>query len=264
MRMRQEVIRRSKTATVEEKVAYDVYPRPHFAYGVLRAAQQAKALGVDRISVIEFGCAGGNGLVALEGVADDVSVYTGVSIDIYGFDVGEGLPRPLDYRDLPYAWQAGQFKMDIPKLKGRLRYARLVIGDVSATVPTFLDAGDFAPIGFISFDLDFYTSTRSALLIFGGKVELTLPRVYCYFDDCIGPDHELHSEFSGELLAIKEFNEEHERMKLAPIHGLHRKRHFPAAWNDATYVLHVFDHPRYCEYLAPKLDMNLALRDSGM
>jgi len=32
--------------------------------------------------------------------------------------------------------------------------------------------------------------------------------VFCYFDDCIGEACELHSEFTGELLAIKEFNEE--------------------------------------------------------
>jgi hypothetical protein len=255
------LVERSKTASLEEKITYDVLSsRPHFAYGVYSAAKQAKALGVPRISVIEFGCAGGNGLVALEEIARAVTLELNVEIDIFGFDIGEGLPRPLDYRDLPYAWKSGQFKMDIPKLEARLTEARLVIGDVAETVVPFRESEELAPIGFVSFDLDYYTSTIAAFEIFGGGFEHILPRVYCYFDDIIGPDNELHCEFSGELLAIKEFNERDDMTKLARINGLSHKRLFPAPWNDVMYVLHSFSHPQYGTYITPEsVDMALAL-----
>ena len=259
LRFRQAMLMRSKSASLEDKIAFDVFPRPHFAYGVYNAARQAKALGIPRISAIEFGCAGGNGLVALEAVAKEVSANVGVEIDIYGFDMGEGLPRPLDYRDLPYAWQAGQFKMDVPKLQARLKTTQLVIGDVAETVGPFRQRQDVAPIGFVSFDLDYYTSTAAALRIFDGGSDHLLPRIYCYFDDIIGPDNELHTEYSGELLAIREFNDSHPMAKLAPIHGFSRKRIFTAAWNDMMYVLHAFDHPLYGRYLPTGIDMQLAL-----
>ena len=259
LRMRQAILKRSESAPLKEKIEFDALERPHFAYGVHRAAAQAKALGINHISVIEFGCAGGNGLIALESIAALVTADLGVKIDIYGFDVGEGLPKPIDYRDLPYAWKTGQFKMDIPKLEARLTTAKLVIGNVSDTVVPFLSRPDVAPIGFISFDLDFYSSTVDALKIFNGPHEKILPRAYCYFDDAIGPDNELHSEFAGELLAIKEFNESSSSSKLALIHGLGHKRTFHAVWNDVMYIMHAFEHPLYNQYIDTGIDMKLAL-----
>ena len=162
LQFRQYVLRNSKNASLEERVAFDVFERPHYAYGVYKAALQAKALGIARISALEFGCAGGNGLVALESISEEVTAALGIQIDVYGFDIGEGLPRPLDFRDLPYAWKAGQFKMDIPKLKSKLAKAELVIGDVADTVGPFSEREELAPIGFASFDLDFYSSTAAA------------------------------------------------------------------------------------------------------
>jgi hypothetical protein len=80
---------------------------------------------------------------------------------------------------------------------------------------------------------------------------------------CIGPDNELHSEFTGELLAIKNFNARHDMKKLAPINGLAHKRLFPAPWNDVMYVMHSFEHPLYGRYITPRVDMQLALEDPG-
>jgi hypothetical protein len=37
---------------------------------------------------------------------------------------------------------------------------------VKETVPSFLQGGDFPPVGFVSFDLDYYSSTADALAIF--------------------------------------------------------------------------------------------------
>lgn len=259
LKHKQERVRASGTASLAEKIDWDALPRTHFAYGMHRAALQAKGLGIHRISAIEFGCAGGNGLVELERLAATVTREVGIEFDIFGFDMGEGLPPPQDYRDLPYAWQTGQFKMDVAALNARLKKTNLVLGNVEETVPTFREGGNFAPIGFISFDLDYYSSTAHALRILEGGFKHILPRVYCYFDDIIGPDHELHSEFAGELLAISEFNQRHTTRKLAPIHGLAYKRILPAAWNDAMMVLHAFDHPLYSRYLGNTQDFDFKL-----
>ncbi len=251
----------SNDATLAEKVEWEALPRTHFGYGIHRACIQAHALGIRRISVIEFGCAGGNGLVEMEKIAGLASREIGVDVDVYGFDMGDGLPPPQDYRDLPYAWQTGQFKMDIPALEARLSFAQLVLGDVQRTVPEFRQREGLAPIGFISFDLDYYSSTSYALRILEEGHAHLLPRVYCYFDDIIGPDQELHSKFAGELLAIREFNGRHSFRKLAPINGLSHKRIFPSPWNDSMFILHAFDHPLYGNYIGHAFgtDYRLAL-----
>ena len=45
------------------------YSRPHYYHIVQNAVTEAKALGLSRISILEFGVAGGNGLVELEQIA---------------------------------------------------------------------------------------------------------------------------------------------------------------------------------------------------
>ena len=40
--------------------------RPHYAFGMLNAAREAAALGLASITAVEFGVAGGNGLLAME------------------------------------------------------------------------------------------------------------------------------------------------------------------------------------------------------
>ena len=95
------------------------------------------------------------------------------------------------------------------------------------------------PIGFVAFDLDYYSSTRSALRVF--KLQ-HLPRVYCYFDDTIWPETACHNDYTGELCAIREFNMENSGAKLCQIHGLSQTQPRKAAWNEGTYVLHDFEH----------------------
>ena len=56
--------------------------RAHFAWGVLNAAHLAACFEMPRISVIEFGVAGGNGLVELERIAKDVESLYRVGIDV--------------------------------------------------------------------------------------------------------------------------------------------------------------------------------------
>ncbi len=245
------VRRRSPFASFTEKLAWDAVDRPNYAYCLHQAALQARALEIQAITAIELGVAGGNGLVTLERLAAEVTSTTGVAIDVIGFDAGGGMPPPDDYRDLPYVWQAGLFEMNADLLRARLSSARLVLGDVTETIPAFIMERDFQPIGFVSFDLDYYSSTVAAFPLLDTPAALRLPRVFCYFDDILGDDWELHCSHVGELAAISTYNETHPHQKLAPIHGLAHKRKIPAAWNDQIYVSHDFEHPLYNRHIHP-------------
>ena len=233
--------------SVETRVRYGIWKRPQYAYGVLVAAKLARTLNINSISVIEFGVAGGRGLVQLERIAEQVGREHGVSISVFGFDSGGGMPDPVDYRDLPHVWQEGFFSHGRREIKtgteirhsDRRRYRRDHILLLSQTHP---------PIGFISFDLDYYSSTKKAFRLFDAPGYTRLPRVYCYFDDILSSELVCHCEYAGELLAIREFNEEHERQKIcpAPIYsGICQV--LPQRWNDQIYVMHDFDHAQYCD-----------------
>lgn len=219
--------------------------RPHYTWSVLHAASIAARTGRERISVAEVGVAGGNGLLALELAADAAESELGVAIEVYGFDTGEGLPPPRDNRDAPFIMDRGDFPMDVEGLRRRLSRAELVLGDVSETIPGFL-AGDHAELGFISFDVDYYSSTRDALTLLAGEPGSLLPRVLCYFDDTHGYPW---GDFNGARLAIDEYNAASER-KLAQLHGLRfllPESQQGERWPEAMYVAHAFDHPAYAE-----------------
>lgn len=231
---------------------YDALPRPHYAYGVYQAALQARALGIPAITAIEFGVAGGQGLIALENIADQVKSETGVDVRVFGFGLAKGMPVPVDHRDMSYVWAPGLFRMPLKRIRSRLKHAQLVLGDVRNTVPTFRSKFNAPPIGFVAFDLDYHSSTMAAFKLFEDEPEATLPRVFCYFDDCIGDDAELHGPFAGELAAIDDFNRANQHRKVSPIFGLRHKRLLPASWNDVMFVMHAFDHPRYSTYINPR------------
>jgi hypothetical protein len=232
----------------------DIFSRPNYAYGVQQAARLAQGLGLPAISALEFGVAGGRGLVALQEIATLAEAATGVRVDVYGFDLASGLPEASDYRDLAYTWRKGFFTMDVEELRRQLTRATLVLGDIHDTVPAFVEQHNPAPVGFVAIDLDYYSSTVAALKIFDLPDDRLLPRVPCYFDDIVGEDHVFQNEYVGELLAIREFNDAHANTKVLPIHGLSAKRVVPAPWNDSMYAMHRFDHKRYDEYVGPDPD----------
>lgn len=244
------VLKQWPRADFLRRLRWDAICRPAYAYGTYNGALQARGLGLEAVSVIEFGVGTGNGLLELESHAATISRMLGIQIDVYGFDMGSGMPAPTDYRDLPYYWKAGYFRMDVPALERQLHNAKLVLGDVAVTVPQFLRM-EHAPIAFVSFDLDYYSATTDAMAILAGDAARLIPRVFCYFDDIIGDDLELHSPYAGELLAIEEFNARQAQRKVARIHGLAYKRNIPAPWNEQLFVLHAFDHPLYPVHIGP-------------
>ena len=111
----------------------------------------------------------------LEYHAQQTSKLLDIDIDIYGFDIAEGLPEPLDYRDLPYQWKKGFYKMDVPTLQARLKKAKLVLGDIKDTSKYFFEKYNPAPIGAIAHDLDFYSSTVAALNMLAADERNYLP-----------------------------------------------------------------------------------------
>src|SRR5262249_21987537 len=127
------IAKRFRLFPYETLIEYSAIDRPHYGYCLLQAAKLAKKLGHNKVSAIEFGVAGGNGLLALEMHAAEVKKLIDIDIRIFGFDTGQGLPPPIDYRDLPHHWRKGFFSMEPDKLKEKLRHSTLVVGDVAET-----------------------------------------------------------------------------------------------------------------------------------
>ncbi|PSF38138.1 hypothetical protein C7H19_06615 [Aphanothece hegewaldii CCALA 016] len=233
----------------EQSLALQIIDRPHYGYCVYHSAALAKKLGYSRISVVEFGVAGGNGLINLEYHAEQVSKIFGIDIDIYGFDTGEGLPKPIDYRDLPYHWQESFFKMNIPELKNRLTKAQLVLGDIRETVTNFFQEYQPAPIAAMFHDFDYYSSTIAAFKMFDEDEKYLLPRIYCYLDDVIGSEIELYNDYTGIRLAVNEFNENHSLKKLSPAYHLLTRQHLKT-WYHQIYIYHDFSHSKYNQFIS--------------
>lgn len=251
--------RRFPYGNIPDRVRYGIWERPHYAYGVFQAAKLAAALNLPGISVLEFGVAGGRGLLALEDAARQIGRFAGVQIRVFGFDAGTGLPPPVDYRDLPHVWGEGDYRMDVDQLKQKLSpETALILGDVASTIPRFLDDLEL-PIGFISFDLDYYSSTAAALSVLDGGDATRLPRVFCYFDDLIWPEEACHNPYTGEYLAIHEYNAAHADRKISRLANLRWMQPYPAEWHEQMYVMHHFSHPLYTQRLRKREDNQLRL-----
>lgn len=213
--------------STQTRALWEISRRPQYLIGTLAAAEQARRQGVKEISVIEFGVAGGNGLVSLQEEAEAVERDTGVAIKVYGFDMGAvGLPDFIgDYRDHPDVWQPGDFPMDEAKLRARLSArTTLILGNVKDTVGSFFQSHRPPPIGFVSIDVDLYSSSRDALGVFHSPGSQMLWHAPVYFDDI---DFIFNHRFAGELLAIDEFNGLSQHVKLDRWHGVANGRPFP-------------------------------------
>jgi hypothetical protein len=247
----------------ENRLGICAVDRPNYGHCLFEAAKLATRLNYPRISAIEFGCGGGNGLLSAEMHMAELEKLFPIQFELYGFDSGEGLPAAKDYRDFPYYFNSGQFKMDIGRLRSKLKRAKIVIGNVRDTSQTFFEEYHPAPIGCIFHDLDYYSSTIDSFNIFKRDNSYFLPRIFMYFDDTIGDNTWLTSEFAGELLAIKEFNLANLTKKIAANRAI-RAMYADQWWAQQIYIYHDFDHPKYNDFVGDeeqsKHEANIRLR----
>jgi hypothetical protein len=226
---------------LKAKVKWDLVLRPYYAYGVLHAAEQALQHRLNRVTVVELGVANGEGLLNLCRLARRAEQCTGVRIAVAGFDLGSGMPAPVDYRDHPELYMQGDFPMDRETLM-RVLPPRCVLklGPLNQTIPEFLKE-THPPIGFAAIDVDYYSSAKDSLTLFAHPdPERYVPVPVLYFDDVM---FETHNDWCGELLAIREFNAEQKRRKIARDRFLSTRRIFKnPRWLQQIYILQVLDH----------------------
>jgi hypothetical protein len=220
----------------ETKVLWEAFTRPHYAAGVFFAATEAKRRQFSEISVVEFGVASGAGLRILERHAEAAAQEFGVAINVFGFDLGTGLAAARDFRDHPDIYRKGDYPMDVDRLRAQLKPGtNLILGDVAETVPRFVQDQRF-PVGFVSIDLDLYSSTLDALCLFTLPGRRMLPHTPIYFDDTLAA---FSHHFAGELLAIEDFNDENHGVKIDTWRSLKTLTAFPeSSWLDAMYMAH--------------------------
>lgn len=234
----------------EFKLMMQVVARPHYAWCMTRSADLARRLGHDRISAIEFGVAGGNGLAFMVEYAKTVKRMTGVDVECYGFDTGTGMPAPEGAADLPYWFAETQYRMDEAKLRRRVPEATLVIGDIRQTVGSFVETHDPAPIGAIFNDTDYWSSTLASFDLYAASAtrpQNFLPRQFLYFDDVIGSEMEMYGPFNGQLRAIEEFNVNQSRIVLHLNQNLLPRPEIP--YRHQIYYAHILDHPDYNRFV---------------
>jgi hypothetical protein len=249
-----DLIKRFSLLSYQDRLSIGALDRPHYGYCIFQAAKLARSLQYPRISIIEFGCGGGNGLLNAEMHIVEVMKLFAVDIELYGFDLGSGLPRPCDYRDMPHYFKTGLYPMDRRSLERKLKRARLVIGDIKDTCATFFRECNPAPVGCMFHDLDFYSSTNDALTLFDADASHFLPRVFMYFDDIVGDDTWLCNNYTGERLSIRKFNQNHCAKKIAKNYHL-RTRYPTIRWSHQIYIYHDFEHPRYNDFIADSEQM---------
>ena len=228
---------------LEQKINFDLKIRFHHAYCLLEAAKYAKKINKKKITVIEFGVANGAGLLNIQKLSKEITKFMNIEFEIFGFDLEKGLPTIQDYRDHPELYSKDDFPMNMKNdLKKKLDpNVHLIIGDIKDTLPVLNNFNlEDQPIGFVSFDMDLYSSTKKSLELLNQKPSFFLPLVYLYFDDL---EYSSHNSKSGELLAINEFNNLNDKRFIEKHTFLRTKRIFQRArWIDHIFYLHVFDH----------------------
>lgn len=228
--------------------------RPHYECILYEACLEAKKLGIDKVSVLELGVAGGNGIISLEKYKKRIQKILDMSIDIYGFDYGTGLPKTEMYEDLPFVWREGQYASNKEELEKKIS-SKIFYGDVKDTIDGLLEL-KINKICCIIIDVDLYSSTINFLNQIPKIKDYLLPRVYCYFDDLYFENHVTH--FNGELKAIAEFNENFSDFKLGvPIDSIKNFK-FPLA-NGLLYSLHSFKNELYNNYIGMHDESSLSL-----
>tara|TARA_B110001454_G_C12289955_1_gene254828 strand:- start:37 stop:432 length:396 start_codon:yes stop_codon:yes gene_type:complete len=86
--------------------------KPHYESILYEACIESKKLGINKVSVIELGVAGGAGIISLEKYKKKIEKVLNIEIEIYGFDTGSGLPEIKLNEDLPFLWRKGLYNID--------------------------------------------------------------------------------------------------------------------------------------------------------
>lgn len=228
-------------SSVHARNAWGVSGKPAYLLGTLTAAEKAIEQNISEISVVEFGVAGGRGLLVLQREAEAVERETGVKVNVYGFDTGSiGTPKLIgDYRDHPDHCQPGDFPMDEGLLRSQLsERTTLILGDVAETVEGFFDDRNAAPVGFVSLDIDAYSAVRDALKIF------TLPSKRMLYQVPIFMPNEniFNHRFAGAMLAVEEFNQQNSSVKIDRWYGVKIGNAFPERnYFEQMYIAHDLD-----------------------
>ena len=234
--------------------------RPHYETILLESVLEAKKIGYKKVSVLELGVAGGNGIIALEKYKKKIEKYTNVEIKIYGFDTGEGLPETKNNFDLPFIWSGGNYKINKEKLNEKIK-SKIFFGDIKYTFEEFIKTNPDLIIS-IFFDLDYYSSTKNFLNQIPKFKNFFCPRVYCYFDDIFDTNHHIN-EHNGELLAINEFNIQNSEIKIGKSHEHSSDFKFPLG-RENLFILHNFNQKNYSKLIFPqKSHLGINDRDVG-
>lgn len=207
--------------------------RISYSVGAILGALQAKNCGYQKVVLIEFGVAEGGGFKALMKMGELIQRHLSIEVKVIGFDNRDGLPEPQGYRDHPEIWSHQQFAMglnyDSLDKRAKDNNAELVIGDISDTLKNY-NLNDSVLV-FCSVDVDYYSSTKPIMKWLSELPDINiLPATPIYFDDVL--NNWTYSEFAGEALAIKEFNDSHPSRKIE--------------LKDSTltlYAYHSFSHP---------------------
>ena len=231
-----------------ELVKKGILPRPHYALGLMLAVEQAINLGYKSIKVIELGCFNFDGIIDLEHFASDIKKFTNINIEIYGFTLKEGLPKQKqNYFDRLYRWSPEEFGFTKKKNYRNIKKSKIYFGDIKNTISKFKK--DIkkniktSPIGFIIFDLDYYSSTKKAMSLLKMKENSYIPRPYLYFDD-----HSFSSKYEGERKAIMEFNNKN-KYKISDIGELAEQ--LSILWSKWIFLgkrfkqIHFFNHIKF-------------------
>lgn len=227
----------------EQRALFDALPYSQYAVGLQVACRYAQLFGEKEITAIEFGVAGGNGLVALAEHAQEIKRQTGIAVTVVGFDTGTGLPALQDWRDAPWLYAPGDYPGDPASLRERLAgRAVLVDGDLQNTFPEWISSG-IAPVGFISIDVDYYSSTTAILdALATCSSQSLLPIASVYLDDilCFGVPR-----CAGELAAIEEFNRNNPTRQFDRADWVGEFRPYrEALWLKRLFDLYCFDHQK--------------------
>ena len=110
--------------------------------------------------------------------------------------------------------------------------------------------------------MDYYSATAAVLKLMGDSSNnnLFLPRVSLYFDDVVGKVEQDYNEFTGELLAINEFNNNNTKIKISE-DRFFRSLPLNFAWHHSTFTMHRFNSPKYNNFVSDHSPQTLSLNN---